>query len=115
MLSKELWVNLEIMLMQGYCSLVSNRNVTEFWDELNGSKKRGPLLFTISAKTKFKIGHFESSQGCPGLPIDPNTLSENESLEVNWVEIEFQDIESEFNLLCQFCVDQFVPNVSRQR
>jgi hypothetical protein len=44
-----------------------------------------------AARGEFLIGNFESKEGVPAIPIDPKVFRAEETLKVEWVDIEFKD------------------------
>ncbi|PMD43574.1 hypothetical protein L207DRAFT_300368 [Hyaloscypha variabilis F] len=58
-----------------------------------------------TSRGEFLIGNFESKEGVPAIPIDPKVFQAEETLKVEWVDIEFKDeiVSREFEKLCNSC------------
>lgn len=57
-----------------------------------------PNHITFRAKKgNFCIGSWTGEKHCPGIPLDPQVLEERETVRVDWVELEFQEVFQEVN------------------
>jgi hypothetical protein len=51
-----------------------------------------PIHATVTPGSgSYEIGNFLSTNGCPGIPLDPAVLASKENCRVNWLELEFRD------------------------